>query len=43
MKSASVTLPPLTKVAAALRKTTEFLAHELAVPTNEPPLWRNFG
>jgi hypothetical protein len=42
MKSASVTLPRLTKVAAALRKTTEFLARELAAPTDEPPLWTEF-
>jgi hypothetical protein len=35
-------LPPLTKIAAALRKTTEVLARELAVPTNEPPLWTEF-
>jgi hypothetical protein len=42
MKSVPVFLPPLTKIAAALHKTTELLAHELAVPTNEPPLWTEF-
>jgi hypothetical protein len=42
MKSASVGPPPLTKIAAALHKTTEVLAHEIAVPTNEPPLWTEF-
>jgi Uncharacterised nucleotidyltransferase len=42
VKSTSVALPSLTKVAAALRKTTESLARELAVPTHEPPLWTEF-
>ncbi|HWX33482.1 MAG TPA: nucleotidyltransferase family protein [Steroidobacteraceae bacterium] len=42
MKSASVILPPLAKVAAALDKTTEILARELAAPTSEPPLWSEF-
>jgi hypothetical protein len=32
----------MTKVAAALRKTTEVLAQELAVPTAEPPRWTDF-
>ena len=35
-------LPPLAQIAAALRKTTEILAHALAVPTDEPPLWTEF-
>lgn len=42
MKSTTVALPPLTKVAAALRKTTEVLACELAVPTTEPSQWTEF-
>jgi hypothetical protein len=37
-----VVLPPLAKVAAALRTTTESLARELTVPTQEPPLWTEF-
>jgi hypothetical protein len=37
-----VVLPSLAKVAAALRTTTETLARELAVPTQEPPLWTEF-
>jgi len=36
------TLPRLTQVAAALRKTTEILAHDLAVPASEPPVWTEF-
>ena len=35
-------LPPINQVAAALRKTTEVLAHELAVPANEAPPWSEF-
>ncbi len=35
-------LPSLAKVAAALRTTTETLARELTVPTQEPPLWTEF-
>jgi hypothetical protein len=35
-------LPPLNQVAAALRKTTEVLARELAVPANETPAWTQF-
>jgi hypothetical protein len=42
MKSAAVDLPSLTKVAAALSGITEILAHELAVPTKERPLWTEF-
>ncbi len=42
MKSVPVSLPPLTKVSAALRKTTEVLAREIAVPTSEAPLWTEF-
>jgi hypothetical protein len=41
MKTAS-TMPPLAQVAAALRKTTEVLAFELALPTDEPPHWTEF-
>ena len=36
------TLPPLLTIAAALRKTTEFLARELVAPTADPPLWTDF-
>jgi hypothetical protein len=42
VKSTPVALPSLTKVAAALRTTTESLARELAVPTQEPPRWTDF-
>ena len=35
-------LPPLNQVAAALRKTTEVLAHEIVVPSNETPDWTEF-
>src|SRR5450631_2769976 len=38
----SATLPPLSKIAAALRKTTEVLAQELATPTAVAPLWTDF-
>src|SRR5580700_4933997 len=41
MKTAS-TVPPLAQVAAALRKTTEVLAFEVTLPTDEPPLWTEF-
>jgi hypothetical protein len=40
--NSSAALPPLAKVAAALGKTTETLAYELAAPTSEPPLWTEF-
>ncbi len=33
---------PLSKVTAALLKTTEALASELVSPTDEPPLWSEF-
>ena len=42
MTSNSAAHPSLPKVAAALRKTTEVLAGELAVPTSEPPRWTDF-
>ncbi len=42
MMNVSVTVPPLAVVAAALRKTTETLAREVAVPTSEPPQWTEF-
>jgi hypothetical protein len=32
----------LTRIAAALRKTTETLAHELAFPTDNEPCWTEF-
>ena len=32
----------MNKIAAALRKTTEVLAHQLAAPTDEAPLWTDF-
>jgi putative nucleotidyltransferase-like protein len=35
-------LPPLMTIAAALRKTTEFLARELVAPTAHPPEWTDF-
>jgi hypothetical protein len=35
-------LPPLMTIAAALRKTTEFLACELVAPTAHPPEWTDF-
>lgn len=42
MNSDFAVLPPLDKVAAALREITEILAHELTVPTDEPPAWSDF-
>ena len=42
MKNATATRTWLTQVAAALRKTTEILAGELAAPTNETPYWTEF-
>jgi hypothetical protein len=42
VNNVSATLPPLKKIAAALRKTTEVLAHELANPTAAAPLWTDF-
>ena len=38
----SIAIPSLTTVAAALRKTTEAMAHEIAVPTDEKPQWTEF-
>jgi len=35
-------LPPLARIATALRKTTEVLARELAVPSDDPPVWMEF-
>ena len=32
-------VPPFKVLAAALRKTTEHLAKELAAPTDSPPRW----
>jgi Uncharacterised nucleotidyltransferase len=42
MNNSSAVLPPIRQIAAALRVTTEFLAHELAVPTHETPRWSLF-
>jgi len=42
VKSSFAAFPPLSKIAAALRTTTESLAGELAVPTHEPPPWTEF-
>lgn len=42
MSDASPPLPPLKTIAAALRETTERLAHELATPTETPPDWSDF-
>src|SRR6185436_18665595 len=39
MNDAAAALPPFKVMAAALRKTTEHLAHELAAPTDSPPDW----
>lgn len=38
----SSTLPPLSKIAATLCKTTETLARELSVPSAQPPVWTEF-
>jgi hypothetical protein len=38
----SIPIPSLTTIAAALRKTTEALAHDVAVPANEIPQWTEF-
>ena len=35
-------LPPTREIGAALRKTTERLARELATPTDEAPVWSDF-
>jgi hypothetical protein len=35
-------LPPLPTIAAALRKTTEFLASDLVAPSAHPPEWTDF-
>jgi hypothetical protein len=37
-----IDLPPLDKVAAALREITEVLASEVTAPTEEPPPWDEF-
>jgi Uncharacterised nucleotidyltransferase len=42
MNDTAVALPPFKAIAAALRKTTEHLAHELATPTESPPDWSAF-
>jgi hypothetical protein len=39
MNNALATQPSLTEIAVALRNATETLAHELAMPTPEPPRW----
>lgn len=38
----NATVPPLKSVQAALRKTTEHLANELARPSHTPPDWSDF-
>jgi hypothetical protein len=42
MSGGAVALPSLDKVAAALRNTTEILAHEITTPTDQPPPWSEF-
>jgi hypothetical protein len=42
MRRISSAVPALTEISAALRKTTEVLAKELVVPTDEPPPWTDF-
>src|SRR5580698_5375038 len=42
MQSPPPALPPISKVAAALRKTTETLARELSLPSSRAPLWSEF-
>jgi Uncharacterised nucleotidyltransferase len=42
MQRPAAALPPISKVAAALRKTTETLARELSLPSSHAPLWTEF-
>jgi hypothetical protein len=42
INSALTTDPPIGQIAAALRKTTETIAVELAVPTGTVPIWSEF-
>jgi hypothetical protein len=42
MNRRSIVIPPLAKMEAALRKTTEALAHEVAVPSKGLPDWTEF-
>ena len=42
MNGGSSSLPPLKAIATALRRTTETMACELAVPSREPPNWTAF-
>jgi hypothetical protein len=42
MNRTSIAIPPLAKMEAALRKTTETLAHEVAVPSEGLPDWTEF-
>jgi hypothetical protein len=42
VNSGLITLPPLSKVAAALRIATELLARELTAGTEQPPAWDGF-
>ncbi len=42
MNCRSIALPTLAKMEAALRKTTEALAHEVAVPSKRLPDWTEF-
>jgi hypothetical protein len=42
LSEAAVSLPPFKITAAALRKTTEYLARELVYPSDSPPNWSEF-
>jgi hypothetical protein len=42
MSRVAIPLPPFRKLEAALLKTTEFLAQELACPGRRPPQWSEF-
>jgi hypothetical protein len=42
MKGGSSSLPPIKAIAAALRRTTETIARELAVPSTGTPGWTEF-
>ena len=42
MSDADMTLPPVPVIGAALRKTTQRIAHEVATPGAQAPDWSNF-
>lgn len=42
VRGGAIALPPLAEVAAALRKVTEALAHEITATTDQPPSWGDF-